>query len=63
MAHYANKVLCADDSIFDSLVITHGTGKCSGGVVSDLRLRADVEVLLLSVDTLEETAFFSQYPV
>jgi L-asparaginase len=25
MAQYANKVLCAEDSIFDSLVITHGT--------------------------------------
>lgn len=29
MAQYANKVLCAEDSIFDSLVITHGTGESS----------------------------------
>jgi hypothetical protein len=26
MAHYGNQVLCAPDSMFDSLVITHGTG-------------------------------------
>jgi predicted nuclease of predicted toxin-antitoxin system len=26
MAHYGNQILCAPDSMFDSLVITHGTG-------------------------------------
>lgn len=55
LAHYGNQVLCGPDSIFDSLVITHGTGKFYACLID---LSASAHMTLFE-DTLEETAFFS----
>lgn len=56
MAHYGNQVLCAPDSIFDSLVITHGTGKFFTFSLCFVFAAHTFPHL----DTLEETAFFSR---